>query len=399
MKSSKILHIFNLKKFRGVHRLLSSLLSYPVFRNRFEHIALIKDVSTMYYDVLNCFDEYYCYKFYNGFKLPSVPAFIRQHYIHKILNQTEPDVIFVWELKDINSLIKAFQKRNTDYGLITRNKNIIKIKKKDPRLADEFTVICPSKAIMHSLSLNVGVINNLKLCYNAFSPDILPGKVRDRTFSDTVILGLCSRLIDNKGIPLALQAIKYLLERGLDCQLEIAGTGPRENHYKYLAHKLGIAGNCRFHGFVSPIERFYDKIDILLLPSLSEPFGLASVEAAVRGCPVVVSRVDGLPETILEGQTGLSIAPTLPLEKYADFGGDPSSAPERVYYPEKDEMGEPSLLDPHDIADTVTKLVNNPKAYNYMSRKGIKFVQDNFSFERYAIEMSQIIESTITTTT
>ncbi|HEX4460281.1 MAG TPA: glycosyltransferase, partial [Polyangia bacterium] len=91
----------------------------------------------------------------------------------------------------------------------------------------------------------------------------------------------------------------------LDCRLVLIGDGPERARVEALVHALGLAGDVRFLGeqlHVAPILR---ECDVFLLPSVTESFGLAALEALASGVPVVATRAGGLPEVVHDGENGL----------------------------------------------------------------------------------------------
>lgn len=73
------------------------------------------------------------------------------------------------------------------------------------------------------------------------------------------------------------------------------------------AIELGVNDSVEWMGRQeqSHLQSLYDRIDILLMPSRSEGFGLTAIEGMARGCVVVASDTGGLPEVVKDGETGL----------------------------------------------------------------------------------------------
>ena len=119
------------------------------------------------------------------------------------------------------------------------------------------------------------------------------------------------RLVEKKGVDLLLRAIDRLGGMTPAPTLTIIGKGDDEEGLKKLSEDLGIASRVTFAGSLdrkAVLERM-SACSMVVVPSRIEPFGLVALEAAQVGCPVVASRVDGLPEVIADRQTGLLVPP------------------------------------------------------------------------------------------
>lgn len=117
--------------------------------------------------------------------------------------------------------------------------------------------------------------------------------------------GFVGRLASQKGLDIALKA--WSLVAPENATLEIFGDGPmRAELEAAYADNLTI----RFHGATDTPAEAYRQIDIAILPSRWEPYGLSCLEARAAGRQVIVSAVDGLPEQIAFG-SGRVVAPTI----------------------------------------------------------------------------------------
>ncbi len=87
-------------------------------------------------------------------------------------------------------------------------------------------------------------------------------------------------------------------------KLLLVGDGPDRTATERLSRELGVFEDVRFLGKQEPIEEILSIADVFIMPSGSETFGLAALEAMACGVPVVASNIGGLPELITDGETG-----------------------------------------------------------------------------------------------
>jgi N-acetyl-alpha-D-glucosaminyl L-malate synthase BshA len=93
------------------------------------------------------------------------------------------------------------------------------------------------------------------------------------------------------------------------------GDGPERVPTERRARDLGVYDDVRFLGKQDPIEEILSIADVFLMPSGSETFGLAALEAMACEVPVVATDVGGLPELIVHGETGF----LCPLDDLQEF--------------------------------------------------------------------------------
>jgi glycosyltransferase involved in cell wall biosynthesis len=113
------------------------------------------------------------------------------------------------------------------------------------------------------------------------------------------VLGFCGRLVPRKH-PEYVQMI--LREKGFEGYSTMIAGKAFSTYARDLLRDLDIEGRVCYLGWCggARLEAFYDSIDVLAVPSIYEPFGMAALEAAARGIPVVCTRVDGLVEVLGE---------------------------------------------------------------------------------------------------
>jgi N-acetyl-alpha-D-glucosaminyl L-malate synthase BshA len=95
------------------------------------------------------------------------------------------------------------------------------------------------------------------------------------------------------------------VRRAIPALLVLIGDGPERSRVERLARDLGLADTVCFLGNQLDFVEVLAHADLFLLPSGSESFGLAALEALACGVPVVASRIGGVPEVVREGETGL----------------------------------------------------------------------------------------------
>ena len=94
------------------------------------------------------------------------------------------------------------------------------------------------------------------------------------------------------------------IQKELPAKLLMVGEGPEKEKAELLCEELGIANKVAFLGQSSEIDRILCFSDLFLLPSKSESFGLAALEAMVNKVPVISSNTGGIPEVNIHGVTG-----------------------------------------------------------------------------------------------
>jgi len=126
-----------------------------------------------------------------------------------------------------------------------------------------------------------------------------------------VVVGAVARLSKEKGLHYLLQAFAVLAGRHPQARLVLAGEGPERQRLERLAARLGLGERVRFLGEVphEQVPEVLQQLDIFAMPSTYEGFGVAALEAEAMELPVVASRVHGIPDVVVDGETGLLVPP------------------------------------------------------------------------------------------
>ena len=95
-----------------------------------------------------------------------------------------------------------------------------------------------------------------------------------------------------------------LVNEQVPSKLIFAGDGPERNNLERLCRELNLCGRVIFVGKVSDTSHVLEMSDLFILPSETESFGLAALEAMAVGVPVISSNTGGIPEVNLQGETG-----------------------------------------------------------------------------------------------
>lgn len=118
-----------------------------------------------------------------------------------------------------------------------------------------------------------------------------------------------ARLAEEKGHKFLIEALPGLLGEWPSLVCLFVGEGACRESLRDLARRKGVEQSCRFVGSKDDVIDWYAAADVMVLPSLSEGFPFAVLEALVMSCPVVATAVNGVPEIIAEGKTGLLVPP------------------------------------------------------------------------------------------
>lgn len=125
--------------------------------------------------------------------------------------------------------------------------------------------------------------------------------------ADSLLVGTVAILRAKKGHAEILDAAPEVLKRFPKAHFVFAGDGPQTDNLKARIAADGLEGRVHLLGLRRDVTNVLASLDVFVLPTHQEALGTAFIEAGAMGLPAVASKVDGVPEVIIDGQTGLLV--------------------------------------------------------------------------------------------
>ncbi|MCW8816356.1 MAG: glycosyltransferase family 4 protein, partial [Ignavibacteriaceae bacterium] len=267
-------------------------------------------------------------------------------FIFKLFRKIRPDIIHthLFQPRIYASIAHLFYRRAV---LITQKHSIVNPKKHNVFILFELLSIRINKKV---IAISESVKNSLTKY--EFVPEnkifVLPncidyqkyhnGKIRESISNKKeLVIGTVGRLEPEKGLNYLLLAMKIILTRFPTVKLDIIGDGSALSELKNLSSKLNISNSVNFLGKFVDVIPFYNRMDIFVLPSILEGFGIVLLEAMAAGIPIVATNVDGIREVVINMRSGLLVPPK----------------------------------SPKAIADAITNLIDNPQLRTNLVQEGL----------------------------
>ena len=165
--------------------------------------------------------------------------------------------------------------------------------------------------------VNVEVISS-GIDFSSFEEDSLALTSKDylhREFSfavDDYLVGIVAHLADHKGHQYLIQATKILKQQAPKIKTIIVGEGPLSMELDRQAKELDVEDIIFFLGFRKDIPKILSSLDLFVLSSHLEGMGSSILDAMASRLPVVATKVGGIPEVVINGETGLLVPPRNP---------------------------------------------------------------------------------------
>lgn len=281
----------------------------------------------------------------------------------EILNKFRPDVIHSHLSYPAGFLGTLLQIRKKIPGLITEHSRITNyFRSWVHRLCINYTLKNATSFITVSTSLKeeINSIYPRRIVVIHNSVDTSKFRLSQSIHEPLLNIGFLGGLgNNNKGLDLLLKAVSLIGNN--NWFLHIGGKGMLLEEYRSIAKEYGILSNCKFYGEIErdKIADFYSCLDLFILPSRYETFGIVLIEAMACGIPVIATKCGG-PQEIITEPTGILI--------------------------EKDNIEE--------LLAAIMNMAENLKTYNKETIR--KYAEENFGQQAFIVRISREYQEAIT---
>lgn len=226
------------------------------------------------------------------------------------------------------------------------------------RLAKGIFVNC--HAVAENLSNNWRIPENkVFVCHNGLEPDEFNPNDRCRIpelANASIVVGTVCMLREEKNIACLVVAFAELAKRAPTARLLMVGSGAMKGQLERLVGDLKMSSSCLFLDSTSRPADYMRSIDIFVVPSRSEAFPNALLEAMACGCCPVASRVGGIPELIGQNERGILF-----------------------------ESG-----NSRELADKLISLADDPTRRKYLASSASEYALNNLAIDRAAARLASI---------
>jgi glycosyltransferase involved in cell wall biosynthesis len=188
---------------------------------------------------------------------------------------------------------------------------------------------------------------------------------KHRPYHQPLRLGSLGRLSAEKAYRVVVRALAILKNRGMNVEFYIGGVGPRQQILEEMAKDLGVGDNIKFLGWVGDKDKFFNDIDLFVLPSMFETFGIVLLEAMLYKTPMIVADSWGPVDIIENGVDG-------------------------ILFSKDDEEKMPDL-----IANLVEKLYKNKEYAEQLAENAYKKFHQKYSEEVVSKQIESILETIV----
>lgn len=214
--------------------------------------------------------------------------------------------------------------------------------------------------------------------YDGFDFEKLTTKEKKIPSSKRKVISTVCRLVEDKGIYTFIKSIPYILEKNKNIIFWVIGDGPLFTKLTQKATKYKINKYIKFWRNRKNIVSLLKASDLFVLPTVADALAGVLVEAGYLGKTCITTNIDGNPEIILNGQTGILLKPTIPWKK---------PLPYLVVDGATKNFMRPKSLDSKVLAKTIVKLLKDPKSCNKMGHLAHKRIFETFNIDKSLTEL------------
>ena len=361
-----VVHVLSLSAIGGVQNSFIPYFNKTKFDSKFKHeVCLTRKIGDDYSKSIS--GRYYYLKTPKGL-IRLIYSIISKSYIIHFYNSLGSRYIYNL-LKYLPKSKIIFHERGSAWNSNSKN---FKYFVKNAKIADG--IITNSNATKFFIIEKFSIPSyKISVIYNGLLPK--HKKTNKNRFSDKISVGFLGRFETQKGLPsivgAALKLKKYNFYFG--------GYGKWN---EYIATNMRKSKNIFLVGKIKYPEEFLAKIDILVVPSIREPFGNVIVEAGFSGKAVIASKIDGIPEIISNKKLGYLVKP----DDKIDINFRPIDSliyPEKVFCTEERKLVKPKKINSKKLAKAITVLAENEKLRQELGQNLRNRVLKKFSLENY----------------
>ena len=121
------------------------------------------------------------------------------------------------------------------------------------------------------------------------------------------VIGSMGRFVPKKGFEILIEALRLLKQEGVAFQASLGGGGPEEHALRQRLVLAELESTLTLPGWIGDKHAWFQSLDLFVLPSHHEPFGIVLIEAMAEGLPVIATASDGPREILRDGVDGMLV--------------------------------------------------------------------------------------------
>lgn len=284
----------------------------------------------------------------NSFDLPNFGEWdpLAVSRIKKLSRVLEPDIAICHGNRAIRLALKALSGKTPVVAVAHNYKNKGYIK------CD--AVFCITEQLTQRM-LDIGFTK--KTVFHIPNMVEVPTNITPLQYHNPPTIGSLGRFVEKKGFDVFINSLKLLKKRGISFKAYLAGDGPLINELQTFAQEAELNDWIDWCGWIDDKEDFFKKLDLFVLPSRHEPFGLVLIEALAHGRPSISTMSEGPTEILNNDENGILV----PID------------------------------DPEAITNALEQLIKNHEKAMLLAKAGMRTVYDTYSISAVSNLMNSAI--------